>query len=403
MNTKLLRTILLALCLIVTTGALAQKAPNPFSSAGFTHRLKSFQLYGQRHYYEYTPSGLLATVTVKQEKVGFEAGLREESEEGTLLSISKFFYDKNGYLERIDLYGRPRVATGEFDIITRQEKIFRDDNGYITRYERYDQLGTDPDDEELTKVIDCSLSYNDKHQAIKADISILQEDGAFPIPVQVCNVTYNESGLVKKVSQIDPDDNGEMRSEEFEYDEQNRLTKSISNSTKDGKVIITYQYDEKGNMYKAGRENFEFDYTYGDLYPMEQTYIPTRKTIAHCMVEEFRNCFAFSSYTVFPIKSGSKMAPIAENDEPIEYEQVVLSNDMVKNVVNSDLFPSVQNGILKMDVSQEFVGKALYLYDIAGNPLVRITLKESNEINLQHLPAGVYMLKSGESIAKIVI
>lgn len=391
---KLLIAFISLLSLCSSFSVLAQtKAPNDFSSKGYRYRLKSFTIYGQNTDYSYDQEGRMVEARTTQGE--------------DLVTIDKFYYDEKGYLSKIDVYGRPRTSTGEFDIVSTRELFMRDDNGYLTKYERYGLLGEHADDEELTKVAACEIFYNDKMLPVKSDVYYLDQMSKEWFLYRKCEISYNKDNQVVLVLQKAPEEGGgEFFREEFGYDDQKRLVSAVASDEASGgpsgRVEFTYEYDEVGNLVKAGREFFTFKYKYNNEYPLEETFIPTSKTIANSICEEFLNCIAFSSFPMGAIKNGSKFAPIAEvlpsmdsqgeeEEAEIKYENNPTSIlDIRKG--DTPLQARVEGGLLVIKADWELIGSRVFVYDMAGVLVKSVLLSNDTAVEIDNLEPGCYIL-----------
>lgn len=385
---KLLITLIFLLLFCSSFSALAQTmAHNDFTSEGYRYRLKSYSVFGQKTEYSYDQEGRL-----------IEKRTTSESEEGEtrLETIVKFFYDEKGYLSKIDTYGRPRISTGEFDLVSGRELFMRDEKGYLTKYERYGLLGEHIDDEELTKVAGCEVFYNEDMLPVMGDVYYLDQRANQWLLYRKCQISYNDDKKIVLVSQRAPEEGGgEIFREEFAYDNQKRLISLIfsdeASGGANGRLEFAYEYDEVGNLVKAGRDNFPFVYGYNNEFPLEETFIPTCKTIANSICEEFRNSVAFRSFPMGLIGSGSKFAPISENEEQIVYEATPPTSILqIKKDVH--LRAHVEGAMLILNSDLELTGSRMNIYSMAGVLVKSVLLSNDNAVEIENLEPGCYIL-----------
>ena len=130
---KLFLSLLLGASSIV--GAWAQHAVKReyfCDPAKYQYRLKSYKHYGQLFTYNYDEKGYVKSLVVT-------------NEDNSLESRTLFYYDEKGYFIRLDDYGRPRMATGEFDIVSRRNDYKRNEQGQVVTFSVYQLLGEDKD------------------------------------------------------------------------------------------------------------------------------------------------------------------------------------------------------------------------------------------------------------------
>lgn len=314
-------------------------------------------------------------------------------------SRTKFYYDDNSYLLRSEHFGRLVEVNGELTlIVNRLEEYKRDENGYLINYQRSVLTGYDPNDPTLGVDLVINLGYNDKHLLEKAELD-------FQIPQKrYTEIVYNEQDApLKMIQTVD----GELvEREDFEYDENGKI-KSLSLIKKvDGfETLIAkwdYIYDENGDIIKVDRDEDDFDDTYE--YELGQsaksTFLP-RKELSDWVLYGQKN-YTFMN---LPLDRSFEHAPIKRPSvgSTFMYEiNMPTSVGSVNDEMQGFKF-SISGRRLSLQLpAQMQKGVKLQVLDLTARPCIeRQLLGESHQIDLNHLPTGVYVLNIGEFATKI--
>lgn len=368
--------------------------------AKYHYRLKSYQHYGQVFTFNYDEKGYVSSFEVTQD--------------GALETKELFYYDNKGYLIKRDLYGRPRLATGEFDIVSQREEYTRNDKGQIVAFSVSQLLGEDKDDETLSKVREAKITYNSKGLASEAVFTAGVEGTADWAPFRKCKVEYDAQDRIAKLDQVAyPEESEKLMNETFEYNERGQITKLayFDEATSQGGESV-FQYDEEGNLSESGNVDFPHIYTYEKKdIKGANTFFPV-PPIALGLYNELRNTHLISlSFpvlytlsTIAPSKESIKgMEEESEEEGMFVYEAIPMSNVLIR-ATESNLTPSVVAGVLSAEVSNELIGQQYYLCDVTGSLLQQgVVSSETLSINVENLPQGVYILKVGNQNVKVLL
>ena len=373
--------------------------------AKYQYRLKSYKHYGQLFTYNYDEKGYVKSLEVT-------------NDDGSLESRTLFYYDEKGYFVRLDDYGRPRIATGEFDIVSRRNDYTRNELGQVVTFSIYQLLGENQDDETLTKTMEGKFTYNEKGLERDAIFTAGIEGTAKWAPFRKCKVVYDAQDRIIKLDQVAyPEEGEKLMDEVFEYNDRGQITKLGYNSytgNRNGELI--FKYDNQGNLLESGDPDFPVTYTYENKsLKCEKVFFPI-PPIARSLYYEFRNNLIFSLgfpffYTLpttAPTKEVMKMAGDDSEDEDEDegmfvYETVPMSNVLIP-IVENNLKPTIAGGCLSVVLPSDLVGQAYYLCNAEGVLLQGgIISSEDLALEVSDLPHGTYLLKVGSQIAKILL
>ncbi len=403
---KLFLSLLLGASSIV--GAWAQHAVKReyfCDPAKYQYRLKSYKHYGQLFTYNYDEKGYVKSLEVT-------------NDDGSLESRTLFYYDEKGYFIRLDDYGRPRMATGEFDIVSRRNDYTRNELGQVVTFSIYQLLGENQDDETLTKTMEGKFTYNEKGLESEAIFTAGIEGSTNWAPFRKCTVVYDAQDRIIKLDQVAyPEEGEKLMDEVFEYNDRGQITKLGYNSytgNRNGELI--FKYDNQGNLLESGDPDFPVTYTYENKsLKCEKVFFPI-PPIARSLYYEFRNNLIFSLgfpffYTLpttAPTKEVMKMAgddgeDEDENEGMFVYESVPMSNVLIPAVENN-LKPTVAGGRLSVELPNELVGQSYFLCNAEGVLLQRgVISSELLSLEVSDLPHGTYLLKAGNQNAKVLL
>ncbi|MCI6154312.1 MAG: hypothetical protein PUI84_06700 [Bacteroidales bacterium] len=410
---KFFLSILLSVSAIVS--ALAQHTPVReyfCDPAKYHYRIKSYQSFGQIHTFEYDEKGYVTSLVVMEG-------------ETKLVSKDVFKYNDKGYLIERSVFGRPRLATGEFDIVSYKETYTRNEKGQMIDFTIWNLLGVDQDDDTLTPVIKGVVTYNAQGVEEKVDISTDMAGTGVWTKFCVCKATFDDKGRITELRRMDAEDEESvLLYEKFGYNGKGQISQiEYSNEASGGPMVRTYSfvYDNEGRVMRSGSEGFNFTYTYDEKkIKGEEVFFPV-PPMAVGFWAELRNTFIFSlGYPAFhctpssyvPVKEESKEADSAEDEEEPKqdtdgmfvYESVKpLGNILIRDVENS-LKSSISNGILTTELPGHLVGMPYYLCTVTGDLLQYGTTQVCNlSLDVANLPGGTYILKVGEQSIKILL
>ena len=403
---KLFLSLLLGASSIV--GAWAQHAVKReyfCDPAKYQYRLKSYKHYGQLFTYNYDEKGYVKSLEVT-------------NDDGSLESRTLFYYDEKGYFIRLDDYGRPRIATGEFDIVSRRNDYERNEKGQVVTFSIYQLLGEDKDDETLTKTMEGKFTYNEKGLESEAIFTAGVEGTANWAPFRKCKVVYDAQDRIIKLDQVAyPEEGEKLMDEVLEYNERGQITKLGYNSytgNKNGELL--FKYDNEGNLLESGDPDFPVTYTYENKSLVcDKVFFPV-PPMARSLYYELRNNLIFSlGFPLFytlpttaPSKEVMKMAgddgeDEDENEGVFVYESVPMSNVLIPAVGNN-LKPTVAGGRLSVELPGELVGQPYFLCNAEGALLQRgVISSELLTLEVSDLPHGTYLLKAGNQNAKVLL
>ena len=403
---KLFLSLLLGASSIV--GAWAQHAVKReyfCDPAKYQYRLKSYKHYGQLFTYNYDEKGYVKSLVVT-------------NDDGSLESRTLFYYDEKGYFIRLDDYGRPRIATGEFDIVSRRNDYERNEKGQVVTFSIYQLLGEDKDDETLTKTMEGKFTYNEKGLESEAIFTAGIEGSTNWAPFRKCTVVYDAQDRIVKLDQVAYPEVGEkLMDEVLEYNERGQITKLGYNSytgNKNGELL--FKYDNEGNLLESGDPDFPVTYTYENKSLVcNKVFFPV-PPMARSLYYELRNNLIFSLgvplfYTLpttAPSKEVMKMAgddgeDEDENEGMFVYESVPMSNVLIPAVENN-LKPTIAGGRLSVELPSELIGQSYFLCNAEGVLLRRgIISSELLSLEVSDLPHGTYLLKAGNQNAKVLL
>ena len=403
---KLFLSLLLGASSIV--GAWAQHAVKReyfCDPAKYQYRLKSYKHYGQLFTYNYDEKGYVKSLVVT-------------NDDGSLESRTLFYYNEKGYFIRLDDYGRPRMATGEFDIVSRRNDYERNEQGQVVTFSIYQLLGEDKDDETLTKTMEGKFTYNEKGLESEAIFTAGIEGSTNWAPFRKCTVVYDAQDRIVKLDQVAYPEVGEkLMDEVLEYNERGQITKLGYNSytgNKNGELL--FKYDNEGNLLESGDPDFPVTYTYENKSLVcDKVFFPV-PPMARSLYYELRNNLIFSlgfplfytRPTTAPSKEVMKMAGDDAEDEDDDegmfvYESVPMSNVLIPAVENN-LKPTVAGGRLSVELPNELVGQPYFLCNAEGVLLQRgVISSELLTLEVSDLPHGTYLLKAGNQNAKVLL
>lgn len=403
---KLFLSLLLGASSIV--GAWAQHAVKReyfCDPAKYQYRLKSYKHYGQLFTYNYDEKGYVKSLVVT-------------NDDGSLESRTLFYYDEKGYFIRLDDYGRPRIATGEFDIVSRRNDYERNEKGQVVTFSIYQLLGEDKDDETLTKTMEGKFTYNEKGLESEAIFTAGIEGSTNWAPFRKCTVVYDAQDRIVKLDQVAYPEVGEkLMDEVLEYNERGQITKLGYNShtgNKNGELL--FKYDNEGNLLESGDPDFPVTYTYENKSLVcDKVFFPV-PPMARSLYYELRNNLIFSlgfplfytRPTTAPSKEVMKMAGDDAEDEDDDegmfvYESVPMSNVLIPAVENN-LKPTVAGGRLSVELPSELIGQSYFLCNAEGVLLQRgVISSELLTLEVSDLPHGTYLLKAGNQNAKVLL
>lgn len=403
---KLFLSLLLGASSIV--GAWAQHAVKReyfCDPAKYQYRLKSYKHYGQLFTYNYDEKGYVKSLVVT-------------NDDGSLESRTLFYYDEKGYFIRLDDYGRPRIATGEFDIVSRRNDYERNEKGQVVTFSIYQLLGEDKDDETLTKTMEGKFTYNEKGLESEAIFTAGIEGSTNWAPFRKCTVVYDAQDRIVKLDQVAyPEEGEKLMDEVLEYNERGQITKLGYNSytgNKNGELV--FKYDNEGNLLESGDPDFPVTYTYENKSLVcDKVFFPV-PPMARSLYYELRNNLIFSlgfplfytRPTTAPSKEVMKMAgddgeDEDENEGMFVYESVPMSNVLIPAVGNN-LKPTVAGGRLSVELPNELVGEPYFLCNAEGVLLQRgVISSELLSLEVSDLPHGTYLLKAGNQNAKVLL
>lgn len=411
LTNKFFLSVLLSVSAIMS--ALAQHTPAReyfCDPAKYRYRIKSYQSFGQVHTFEYDEKGYVTSLVVMKDQTN-------------LVSKETFKYNDNGYLTERNVFSRPRLATGEFDIISYRETYTRNEKGQMIDFTIWNLLGVDQDDDTLTPVIKGVVTYNAQGVEEKVDISTDMAGTGVWTKFCVCKATFDEQGRIVDLCRMDAESGeSELCRERFEYNVRGQITRiEYSNEDSDKSRIYSFVYDNEGRVSQSGSEGFSFVYTYDDKkIKGEEVFFPV-PPMAIGFWSELRNTFIFSlGYPVFrctpssyvPVKEESKEAgsvddeedPKQDSDGMFVYESVKpLDNILIPDIENN-LNAIVLNGMLTTELPSHLVGMPYYLCTITGDLLQYGTAQaRSLSLDIANLPGGAYILKVGEQSIKILL
>ena len=403
---KLFLSLLLGASSIV--GAWAQHAVKReyfCDPAKYQYRLKSYKHYGQLFTYNYDEKGYVKSLVVT-------------NDDGSLESRTLFYYNEKGYFIRLDDYGRPRIATGEFDIVSRRNDYERNEKGQVVTFSIYQLLGEDKDDETLTKTMEGKFTYNEKGLESEAIFTAGIEGSTNWAPFRKCTVVYDAQDRIVKLDQVAYPEVGEkLMDEVLEYNERGQITKLGYNSytgNKNGELL--FKYDNEGNLLESGDPDFPVTYTYENKSLVcDKVFFPV-PPMARSLYYELRNNLIFSlGFPLFytlpttaPSKEVMKMAgddgeDEDENEGMFVYESVPMSNVLIPAVENN-LKPTIAGGRLSVELPSELIGQSYFLCNAEGVLLQRgIISSELLSLEVSDLPHGTYLLKAGNQNAKVLL
>lgn len=403
---KLFLSLLLGASSIV--GAWAQHAVKReyfCDPAKYQYRLKSYKHYGQLFTYNYDEKGYVKSLVVT-------------NDDGSLESRTLFYYNEKGYFTRLDDYGRPRMATGEFDIVSRRNDYERNEKGQVVTFSIYQLLGEDKDDETLTKTMEGKFTYNEKGLESEAIFTAGIEGSTNWAPFRKCTVVYDAQDRIVKLDQVAYPEVGEkLMDEVLEYNERGQITKLGYNSytgNKNGELL--FKYDNEGNLLESGDPDFPVTYTYENKgLVCDKVFFPV-PPMARSIYYELRNNLIFSlgfplfytRPTTAPSKEVMKMAGDDAEDEDDDegmfvYESVPMSNVLIPAVENN-LKPIVAGGRLSVELPNELVGQSYFLCNAEGVLLQRgVISSELLSLEVSDLSHGTYLLKAGTQNAKVLL
>ena len=403
---KLFLSLLLGASSIV--GAWAQHAVKReyfCDPAKYQYRLKSYKHYGQLFTYNYDEKGYVKSLVVT-------------NDDGSLESRTLFYYDEKGYFIRLDDYGRPRIATGEFDIVSRRNDYERNEKGQVVTFSIYQLLGEDKDDETLTKTMEGKFTYNEKGLESEAIFTAGIEGSTNWAPFRKCTVVYDAQDRIVKLDQVAYPEVGEkLMDEVLEYNERGQITKLGYNSytgNKNGELL--FKYDNEGNLLESGDPDFPVTYTYENKSLVcDKVFFPV-PPMARSLYYELRNNLIFSlGFPLFytlpttaPSKEVMKMAgddgeDEDENEGMFVYESVPMRNVLITAVENN-LKPTIAGGRLSVELPNELVGQSYFLCNAEGVLLQRgVISSELLSLEVSDLPHGTYLLKAGNQNAKVLL
>lgn len=403
---KLFLSLLLGASSIV--GAWAQHAVKReyfCDPAKYQYRLKSYKHYGQLFTYNYDEKGYVKSLEVTNDN-------------GSLESRTLFYYNEKGYFVRLDDYGRPKMATGEFDIVSRRNEYKRNEQGQVVTFSVYQLLGEDKDDETLSKTVEGKFTYNEKGLESEAIFTAGVEGTANWAPFRKCKVVYDAQDRIIKLDQVAyPEEGEKLMDEVLEYNERGQITKLGYNSytgNKNGELL--FKYDNKGNLLESGDPDFPVTYTYENKSLVcDKVFFPV-PPMARSLYYELRNNLIFSlGFPLFytlpttaPSKEVMKMAgddgeDEDENEGMFVYESVPMSNVLIPAVGNN-LKPTVAGGRLSVELPSELVGEPYFLCNAEGALLQRgVISSELLTLEVSDLSHGTYLLKAGNQNAKVLL
>ena len=403
---KLFLSLLLGASSIV--GAWAQHAVKReyfCDPAKYQYRLKSYKHYGQLFTYNYDEKGYVKSLVVT-------------NDDGSLESRTLFYYNEKGYFIRLDDYGRPRIATGEFDIVSRRNDYERNEKGQVVTFSIYQLLGEDKDDETLTKTMEGKFTYNEKGLESEAIFTAGIEGSTNWAPFRKCTVVYDAQDRIVKLDQVAYPEVGEkLMDEVLEYNERGQITKLGYHSytgNKNGELL--FKYDNEGNLLESGDPDFPVTYTYENKSLVcDKVFFPV-PPMARSLYYELRNNLIFSlGFPLFytlpttaPSKEVMKMAgddgeDEDENEGMFVYESVPMSNVLIPAVENN-LKPTVAGGRLSVELPNELVGQSYFLCNAEGVLLQRgVISSELLSLEVSDLSHGTYLLKAGNQNAKVLL
>ena len=403
---KLFLSLLLGASSIV--GAWAQHAVKReyfCDPAKYQYRLKSYKHYGQLFTYNYDEKGYVKSLVVT-------------NDDGSLESRTLFYYNEKGYFIRLDDYGRPMMATGEFDIVSRRNDYERNEQGQVVTFSIYQLLGEDKDDETLTKTMEGKFTYNEKGLESEAIFTAGIEGSTNWAPFRKCTVVYDAQDRIVKLDQVAYPEVGEkLMDEVLEYNERGQITKLGYNSytgNKNGELL--FKYDNEGNLLESGDPDFPVTYTYENKSLVcDKVFFPV-PPMARSLYYELRNNLIFSlgfplfytRPTTAPSKEVMKMAGDDAEDEDDDegmfvYESVPMSNVLIPAVENN-LKPTVAGGRLSVELPSELIGQSYFLCNAEGVLLQRgVISSELLSLEVSDLPHGTYLLKAGNQNAKVLL
>jgi hypothetical protein len=78
----------------------------------------------------------------------------------------------------------------------------------------------------------------------------------------------------------------------------------------------------------------------------------------------------------------------------------------IKDIINNDvykIYPNPNTGSFIIELYQQLIGQNIYVLDITGKLLLTQPAKQKNYIHLQNFARGIYFVKVGNIVKRIVI
>lgn len=370
------------LCLLAGFAFSQNQAPNYFYAdpSVFKYRLAEIR-NDYFTYYEYVyENNFLVNEIVTDEY-------------GSYVSDIKYYYNSDGYMSKSEEW--TLTLTGA-PILSKLDEYTRNENGYITYYSRWTLHGEESDPT-LTEDVRIDLQYNEQSQLTNAAISFYFDSNNSWIEGRNTIINYDENNLMHEIIQIVS--GVEDSRETIEYNESGKIT-SVYHSSGSGNVEYSYLYDDNSNIYRAGYEDFWFDYEYDTEKLLAETFLP-RKTIDELVYFGFLN-FTFKGLP-YDNSRNVVVKEVLSEAEMIYEDVTTIGLNQYDAVQNDILNLFVSNQTLNINVSDNFIGKDLSIYNIHGICVETVTISTNITLfDMNSHSAGCYIVSIGNEKRKFV-
>jgi hypothetical protein len=180
---------------------------------------------------------------------------------------------------------------------------------------------------------------------------------------------------------------------------------------------ISYSYSDDGNLTEEVYQTLndsDGSWKNGGKYSYSSTTTATGtilKAVSHYATRNKWNSDGFIINEISPegTLARSDYFAVGKDDKPVAYYVYTYSGNVGESTlsINSktlNVYPNPASGSFTVSAPDELLGSDLVLYDVAGKQVKNIMLTSpETHVDASSLQAGVYVLKTGSSVRKIVI